>query len=40
MTLIVGSVIWLDQGTPWIVMTAEDMAYNVNVEGYIRSAGP
>src|SRR5207249_10855060 len=30
---------WLDQGTPWLVVTVEDVAYNVDVSEYIRSSG-
>jgi hypothetical protein len=34
-----GSVTWLDEGTPWAVFTIEDVAYNVDVSGYIRASG-
>ena len=31
---------WLDQGTPWLVMTLEEAVYNADVSEYIRSSGP
>jgi hypothetical protein len=31
------AVTWLDEGTPWLVWTVEDVAYNVDVAGYIRA---
>jgi hypothetical protein len=34
------AVTWEDEGTPWLVMTVEDVAYNVDVSAYIRSSGP
>ncbi len=34
-----GSATWLDEGTPWAVFTVEDVAYNVDVSGYIRASG-
>lgn len=34
------AVTWQDQGTPWLVMTVEDVAYNVDVAEYVRSSGP
>lgn len=34
------SATWLDQGTPWLAITLEDVAYNVDVSEYIRSSGP
>jgi hypothetical protein len=30
---------WLDEGTPWLVWTVEDLAYNVDVSDYIRARG-
>jgi hypothetical protein len=30
---------WLDEGTPWLVVTIEDVAYNVDVSEYIRARG-
>jgi hypothetical protein len=34
------SVAWVDQGRPWLVMTLEDVAHNVDVSRYIKGAGP
>jgi hypothetical protein len=34
-----GALTWMDEGTPWLVMTVEDVAYNVDVSQYIRTAG-
>jgi len=31
---------WLDEGTPWLVVTIEDVAYNVGVAEYIKAKGP
>ena len=33
------AVTWLDEGTPWLVVTIEDVAYNVDVSEYIRARG-
>jgi len=33
------AVTWLDEGTPWLVFTVEDVAYNVDVAEYIRARG-
>jgi hypothetical protein len=33
------SVTWLDEGTPWLVVTIEDVAYNVDVSEYIKARG-
>ncbi len=30
---------WLDEGTPWLVVTVEDVAFNVDVSEYIRARG-
>ncbi len=35
-----GAAIWMDDGKPWAVFTVEDIAYNVDVEQYIRAKGP
>jgi hypothetical protein len=35
-----GALTWLDRGTPWLVMTIEEVAYNVDVSERIRSRGP
>jgi hypothetical protein len=32
-------VTWMDEGTPWLVFTVEDLAYNVDVDEYIRGKG-
>jgi hypothetical protein len=34
-----GALTWLDEGTPWLVVTLEDVAYNVDVSEYLRSRG-
>jgi hypothetical protein len=31
---------WQDEGTPWLVIEIEDIAYNVDVKEYIRAKGP
>ncbi len=33
------AVTWLDEGTPWLVVTIEDVAYNVDVSEYVRARG-
>jgi hypothetical protein len=33
------SATWLDEGTPWLVVTVEDVAYNVDVSEYIKARG-
>jgi hypothetical protein len=33
------AVTWLDDGTPWLVVMIEDVAYNVDVSEYIRARG-
>ena len=34
------AVTWADEGTPWLVLTLDDVAYNVDVKEYIRAKGP
>ena len=34
-----GEVTWFDEGTPWAVFTVEDVAYNVDVQDYLRAKG-
>ncbi len=34
-----GAATWEDEGTPWAVFRVEDVAYNVDVERYIRRRG-
>ncbi len=34
------TVTWLDEGTPWLVLDLEDVAYNVDVSQHIRASGP
>ncbi|MCB8978995.1 MAG: hypothetical protein H6657_16400 [Ardenticatenaceae bacterium] len=34
------SVTWADEGTPWLVIDLDDVAYNVEVQDYIRAVGP
>jgi hypothetical protein len=36
----IGALTWLDEGTPWAVFTVEEVVYNVDVQQYIRAAGP
>jgi len=31
---------WADEGTPWLMLETEDMAYNTDVSDYIRQTGP
>ncbi|HEX6383671.1 MAG TPA: DUF6544 family protein [Anaerolineae bacterium] len=33
------TVTWADEGTPWLVLNVEDIAYNVDVITYIRARG-
>ncbi len=33
------AVTWADEGTPWLVVRADDVAYNVDVTAYIRARG-
>lgn len=35
----VGSVMWLDQGTPWAIFNVEELVYNVDVSTYILQKG-
>lgn len=39
-TMLTATATWLDEGSPWAVFRVEDVAYNVDVEAYIRAAGP
>jgi hypothetical protein len=32
-------VTWADEGTPWLIVEVEDIAFNVNVSSYIRAKG-
>jgi hypothetical protein len=34
-----GALTWMDEGTPWLVMTVEDVAYNVDVSPHLRADG-
>jgi hypothetical protein len=34
-----GALTWMDEGTPWLVMTLDDMAFNGDVSESIRSSG-
>ena len=34
-----GSVMWLDQGTPWAYFNVEQLVYNVDVSTYVRQRG-
>ena len=34
------TVTWGDEGTPWLVVDIDDVAYNVDVDDYIRAKGP
>ncbi|WP_420641321.1 DUF6544 family protein [Candidatus Leptofilum sp.] len=31
---------WADEGTPWLVVELEEVAFNVNIGSYIRTEGP
>lgn len=35
-----GTVTWADEGTPWLVIDLDDIAYNVDVRNTIRTEGP
>lgn len=35
----VGTATWADEGVPWLVMTVEDIAYNADIDDYIRARG-
>jgi hypothetical protein len=35
----VSSVTWQDEGTPWLVIEVEELAYNVDAAEYIRARG-
>jgi hypothetical protein len=39
-TPVVSAATWFDEGTPWAVLTVEDVRHNVDVGEYIRAAGP
>jgi hypothetical protein len=34
------TVTWADEGTPWLVIELDDVAYNVEVQEYILAVGP
>ncbi len=34
-----GAAIWQDDGKPWAIFAVDDVVYNVDVDGYIRSKG-
>ena len=34
-----GYITWLDEGTPWAMFRVEDIAYNVDIEEYVRAKG-
>jgi len=34
------AVTWFDEGTPWAKFWVEDVAYNVDVQDYVRAKGP
>jgi hypothetical protein len=36
----VSSLTWLDEGSPWAVLTAEELVYDVEVADYLRVKGP
>ena len=33
------SATWLDESTPWLIFSAEEIIYNVDVEDYIHARG-
>ncbi|MFA5569316.1 MAG: DUF6544 family protein [Trueperaceae bacterium] len=37
---VLSALTWLDDGSPWAVFTVEDVAYNVDVAGYLKADGP
>jgi hypothetical protein len=34
------TVTWADEGSPWLVIELDDIAYNADVQEYIRAEGP
>ena len=38
-TLEIGSITWMDEGTPWATFYVEELLYNVDVEAYLRQKG-
>ncbi|MBZ0299184.1 MAG: hypothetical protein K8J31_05570 [Anaerolineae bacterium] len=34
-----GAVTWADEGTPWLVASVDDVAYNVDLSTYLRGRG-
>lgn len=36
----VARITWFDEGTPWAIFNVEEVAYNVDVQEYIRARGP
>lgn len=38
--LLTGAVTWFDEGSAWATFTVEEVVYNADVTGYIRSRGP
>jgi hypothetical protein len=38
--MTVGAVTWFDDGRPWAIFRVEEIAYNVDVDEYIRAEGP
>jgi hypothetical protein len=39
-TNTVGSAIWMNNGTPWVIFHVDDIRFNTDVDGYIRAKGP
>lgn len=37
---VVAAVTWYEDGRPWTVLGVEDIAYDLDVDGYIRARGP
>jgi hypothetical protein len=38
-TMVIATVVWLDQGTPWAVFHTEEMVLNADVSDYVRDRG-
>jgi len=36
----VGALTWEDEGTPWAILTVEEVVHNPEVQTYIETRGP
>ena len=34
------SLTWFDEGSPWAILSSDEVAVNIEVEGYLRARGP